>query len=123
MINPVFCFRKYHVHIISNFSEDLRPLLVHCRSKDDDLGAQFLLPQPEYLIRFKIDLFRRTRFTCEVEQGQTKTEFTAFTCSRDEDRCRHRDCYWSVGPDGFYFSKDMQNWDKEYPSPPHSPPP
>lgn len=119
---PAALLRRYHVHIISSMSSDSPPLLVHCRSRDDDLGARLLLPSQEYLIRFEVDFFRRTHFECSVQWGGRQSEFTAFRCSRDENRCRSGNCFWSVRRDGFYFSKDNRNWHLEYEWPPEIPP-
>ncbi|XP_022722238.1 S-protein homolog 18-like [Durio zibethinus] len=115
-------FIKYHIHIINDLPSDLPPnvpsvLLLHCKSKDKDLGQRSMLQHEDYTWDSRINLFRTTLFFCQASWEGKQRNFDAFDANRDEHRCReyHNSCLWSVRDDGFYFSNDNSTWTNEYP--------
>ncbi|KAF3613878.1 hypothetical protein FXO38_26746 [Capsicum annuum] len=52
---------------------------IHCRSKDDDLGTQFLYPGPEgFHWHFKENLVQTTKFKCEFVRNLKAKTFNVF---------------------------------------------
>ncbi|KAI6695874.1 hypothetical protein NL676_023584 [Syzygium grande] len=104
-------FRMYHVHIVNNLPGDF---VLHCKSKNNDLRARTLQPDQEQLIRFRLNIFKKTLFFCSAQWETRFKQFNAFTTNRDEDRCDAVQCIWSVRDDGFYFTNDSITYDREY---------
>lgn len=80
---------------------------IHCRSKDDDLGTQFLYPGPEgFHWHFKENLVQTTKFKCEFVRNLKAKTFNVFESDVLSRKCRGRGdiCYWLVREDGFYFA-------------------
>ncbi|KAE8697888.1 putative Leucine-rich repeat receptor-like protein kinase family protein [Hibiscus syriacus] len=115
-------FINYHIYVTNHVPDDFPPgtpsLSVHCKSGDKDIGEQWLLPHEDYTFDTKIiNLTRTTLFFCNIWWEGKEVDFVVFKATRDENRCRqsHNSCLWSVRDDGFYFSSDGTNWNKEYP--------
>lgn len=67
-------------------------LVVHCKSKDDDLGDHLLLPGESFEFRFRQNIFGTTLFFCSFRWS---TEFHYYDVYRaDRDGCSK--CYWTV---------------------------
>ncbi|CAN1143023.1 hypothetical protein LINPERPRIM_LOCUS26318 [Linum perenne] len=66
--------RKNTMHIINELTS--LDLIVHCRSKDDDLGAQVVHFKPEFSWSFTGYGF--TLFWCNVGVQDKRTHFVAF---------------------------------------------
>ncbi|XP_052206919.1 S-protein homolog 29-like [Diospyros lotus] len=99
-------FRKTAVRVFNNVSG---LLIVRCQSKDDDIGVQTLRPNQNLTWRFRPHVFpANTLFFCHFYWGFKDQIFDVYNNYID-DFCTHRhskdySCYWSVRPDGFYFS-------------------
>ncbi|KAL4324492.1 hypothetical protein GQ457_11G020060 [Hibiscus cannabinus] len=111
---------NYHIHITNNLplENNVPTLLLHCRSKDDDLGERAMYVGDDYKWDAKINVRHTTLFSCNAQWTKGKQRhFDAFTASRDEERCQkyHNSCLWSVRSDGIYFSNDNSTWNNAYP--------
>ncbi|MBA0763987.1 hypothetical protein Gotri_013372, partial [Gossypium trilobum] len=56
-------FKTWHVHTINGLSNG-KMLLVHCKSKDNDLGIHNLTAGAEFSWQFKLSVTGRTLFWC-----------------------------------------------------------
>ena len=94
------------------------PLIVHCASKDDDLGNFTLHPKHENHWVFRPSIWGTTRFSCEFLWGRKHRAFRVFN-DHWRDRCNAPDvhdrnlCFWVVRSDGFYFSNTRIDPDLE----------
>ncbi|KAI3469898.1 hypothetical protein Pfo_026561 [Paulownia fortunei] len=106
---------KYQVHIINGFKNHSKPLVVHCRSKQDDLGQHSLQVGQEFMWHFKVRFDGSTLFSCDVKQGKLVKHFDAFNASIEGSECAENGrCYWLVAEAGFYFSADDFTWEKKF---------
>ena len=71
-------------------------IIVHCKSKDNDLGRYFLAPTEGYKFSFKPNFFPvSTLFFCRIEWPGVSHYIDAYVQKRDKDRC-HTDCCWNI---------------------------
>ncbi|CAA0806374.1 Plant self-incompatibility protein S1 family [Striga hermonthica] len=111
-INALF---SYHVHVINNLPPNTDPLIVHCASKDNDMGNHTVTTNQEFHFHFcKRPVV--TLFFCHLWWGGYKDiAFEAFNAKWDNSICTDRKCYWSARDDGIYFSGDPPtNYVKAY---------
>ncbi|KAL3745969.1 hypothetical protein ACJRO7_014983 [Eucalyptus globulus] len=88
-------------------------LMVHCRSKDDDVGVHYL-SNGNYTTWPFGDSLIRTIFWCTIKWNGEKEDFTVYDSLRDRVRCWLK-CWWSVRPDGAYsFNEKTQKYEKLY---------
>ncbi|EEF38489.1 S-protein homolog 5-like [Ricinus communis] len=90
--------RTVHINIINNFGVDLT---VHCKSKDDDLGAHLLHDQEAYRFGFKPNYWGNTLFYCSFAWTGEVKWFDIYVDERDYGRCL--DCKWRVDENGPCF--------------------
>ena len=75
-------------------------IIVHCKSKDNDLGRHFLAPTEGYRFSFHPNFFiSTTLFFCQIEWPGNSRYIDAYVQKRDQDRC-HSDCCWNIVPTG-----------------------
>nr|XP_043632938.1 self-incompatibility protein S1-like [Erigeron canadensis] len=109
------------VHIESN----LNNLVLHCKSKDDDLGNVTRNSGEEFDIHFCADFWGRSVFSCEFYWESKHQEFTVYEskhpeyCAKKDDYGFYNtDCYWKIQEDGFYypqyFEPEPNTWLKKY---------
>ncbi|KAK4756543.1 hypothetical protein SAY87_006670 [Trapa incisa] len=84
-----------------------RKFIIHCKSKDDDLGAITVPQSLSYTFSFKPNIIGTTLFFCGVYTDYGHGSFDIFRYSRDAPRCYK--CRWSVRENGVYGYKDDQN--------------
>ncbi|KAK9755540.1 hypothetical protein RND81_01G032800 [Saponaria officinalis] len=103
-----FWKRRHTVHVINDIDDDSRPLIVHCKSGNDDLGEHSLRKGEEYIWTFHINFFGTTLFFCRFYWDDEKNRlFDSFkiqetqTCDTFE---RGGHYYWAAKSDGIYFS-------------------
>ncbi|GMI70159.1 hypothetical protein like AT1G04645 [Hibiscus trionum] len=80
---------------------DLTPrtdLIVHCKSKNDDLGVQHIAYGNYYEFDFRPSVLRNTLFHCTFQWNGTTNRFDIYVQVRDQLFCDH--CVWKVRPDG-----------------------
>ncbi|KAK8508629.1 hypothetical protein V6N13_116148 [Hibiscus sabdariffa] len=80
---------------------DLAPntdLIVHCKSKDNDLGIRHISYGNDFEFHFRASFFRRTLFHCTFQWNGITKRFDIYRQVRDQFVCNH--CVWKIGPDG-----------------------
>ncbi|KAL5781292.1 hypothetical protein ACOSP7_006321 [Xanthoceras sorbifolium] len=111
--SAISIYPKYTVHIMNNFSSNQNPLKMHCWSNDDDLGEHTLWMKNEFYFSFREKFFGWTHFWCEMHHGTQVKTFDVYSTRTRAFKCPSTfNCYWSVRDDGFYFSDDLEKWDK-----------
>ena len=99
---------KDHVNIVNNMATDT--LQVHCHSRDNDLGVQWLVPNQWYVISFHHNIWGTTLFTCDFNAPghQTKSVhvYEGYLVAHRQVWCTQ--CTWTVTDttldcDGFLF--------------------
>ncbi|KAJ4850197.1 hypothetical protein Tsubulata_027133 [Turnera subulata] len=110
-----FC-HMFRVHVIDGFSSNDQPLLLHCWSKDQDLGNHTLYIGGDFNFRFGSRVVAPyTRFTCEMHWGQKHQTVTVFNKRSVENWCCNSgQCYWRGQDDGIYYSSDNSSYQKKY---------
>lgn len=91
------------VHIMN---AGLDPILVHCSSKDSDLGAYPVAPGANYSWDFSPNIFGMTLYMCEFFWKTFTQKFQVWKGSYYDTRppCSVTGpCNYRVTPDGFYY--------------------
>ncbi|XP_009766249.1 S-protein homolog 2-like [Nicotiana sylvestris] len=101
-----FVTPRFQVHIIDALPPNSK-LILHCQSKDDDLGYKVLHPNEEFSFSFNEKLFGVTLYFCHFWWNGKDIPFDVFN-SKIAGQCGVIDpdtleCYWKVQEDGFYF--------------------
>lgn len=99
---------KYYVHIMNGFKKSW--LIVHCRSKQNDLGKHSIKGGQEISWHFKVNFDGSTLFYCDVRRGEQTKHFDAFRGVIEGTKCNKGQCYWLVTEEGFFFSSDNVTW-------------
>ena len=106
---------RKHVRVQNDLGGSTQ-LLVHCRSKDNDLG-QHNLSNGQYVgWSFGDNVFGRTLFWCYFKWNNTEKSFDIYKTTTDTNTCA-KQCWRSIRSDGVYF--DFENvepnaWIKVY---------
>lgn len=90
------------VHVLNAGSD---AILVHCQSKDSDLGAYPVAPGGNYSWSFSPNIFGLTLYTCEFAWKTFTQKFQAWKGSYYDTRppCSVTGpCEYKVTPDGFF---------------------
>ncbi|KAI3474342.1 hypothetical protein Pfo_029174 [Paulownia fortunei] len=106
---------KYNVYVANNLGLNSQPLVVHCASKDDDLGNHTLAIRQSFNWNFCESYFERTLFFCHFWWGSKNKQFNVFSSNHKKD-CYNFACYWEARVDGIYFSGNYppMSLDKKY---------
>ncbi|CAI9285397.1 unnamed protein product [Lactuca saligna] len=96
--------RSQDVRIVNDIKD---PIVVHVRSKNDDLGKTTLAYRAEKRVKFQENLFGGTLFHADFYWKSKTAAFVIF-----DQKIRHRYCEggvdnmckWSMREDGFYLS-------------------
>ncbi|CAI0392962.1 unnamed protein product [Linum tenue] len=76
--------------------------MVHCKSKDNDIGVHVLKPHENIQWNFHLNFFQTTQFYCAMKWGEEKVHwFDIYIPDRDFDRCIK--CSWGVKQNGPCF--------------------
>ncbi|OMP09182.1 Plant self-incompatibility S1 [Corchorus olitorius] len=116
----IFGRLRYKVHILNGFEDNAKPLLLHCRSEDDDLGNHTLWKGNEFRFKFRLHWIKITHFTCNFDWASKKLDdITVFKDGRDGEaessKCADTgNCFWKAAVDGLYFSTNNQHWVKKF---------
>ena len=88
-------------------------LVVHCRSKDDDLGTHNLSSGQSFEWSFRDNFWGTTLFWCNFDWNNMHKSFDIYNYQYDV--CNSR-CFRSIRPDGAYFYGGKVNpvWEKRY---------
>ncbi|KAL5784217.1 hypothetical protein ACOSQ2_006609 [Xanthoceras sorbifolium] len=100
---------RYTVHITNDFNNNDNPLVMHCWSRDDDLGVHTLWKTNEWHWGFRNKIFGRTHFWCNMKHGTKEKTIDVYDSDNWAMTCpdKHH-CYWSVKDDGFYFFQEFR---------------
>lgn len=99
-----FFVTKYTVFVVNNLPPNSPPLVLHCASKDDDLGYHTVTTNRQFRFSF-CDKPLSTLFFCRFRWNGKDKAFQVFNSSWYQNRCNKNDvCYYAVKSDGFYFS-------------------
>ncbi|XVF65015.1 hypothetical protein PTKIN_Ptkin09bG0212800 [Pterospermum kingtungense] len=111
----------YHVHLLNRMSSSAEPVMIHVRSKDNDLGEHALLRNGhDFQFHFKLNFFSGTVFYCDFKHGNKSKRFTIFWQGEEgKPNSEAAACakplhtvYWKVKDDGFYRSCDDKTYVK-----------
>ncbi|XP_038682051.1 S-protein homolog 74-like [Tripterygium wilfordii] len=105
-------FTKWHVSVVNGLRAEI--MAIHCRSKDNDLGARDLSPGTNFTWSFRENFFQRTLFWCNVEKDDGHARFDVFW----QDvllfyKCLWKECIWVAKHDGIYL-KDLDTKNDEF---------
>ncbi|RDY10615.1 S-protein-like 29, partial [Mucuna pruriens] len=109
-------FAQTHVTITNNLTGHL-DLTFHCKSGDDDLGAQVLRYNETFMWKFRPNLLKTTLFFCSFEwKNSPKVWFDIYKTNRDEAVCEEW-CCWKIqqtGPCMTFLDNhhDCYKWNK-----------
>lgn len=115
-------FETFHVVVANRLpTEPPNPLVVHCQSKDDDIGIKTLHVNEQFQFRFKWGF--RTLFFCHYWWGDKQAVFDVFNRTLAHKYCNNKlipglggdTCYWETRLDGFYLAvwydmRKLNNW-------------
>lgn len=101
------CFAKQHVAITDHIVPgNGHPLVLHCQSKDDDLGYHNLSLNQSFSFGFHMNLWGTTLFFCHFFWGQKKAAFKVFDKNIYSQIAQGMNTYSYEGrEDGMYFYK------------------
>ncbi|KAK7349440.1 hypothetical protein VNO77_06812 [Canavalia gladiata] len=106
---------------VKNLLDEGLTFIIHCKSKNDDLGPHVIQPNAAYEWSFHRNFFGRTLFFCGIHWVDGSIVYDIYKTSRDFRRCS-ADCYWEVTNKALYgYAQDSPNKDIEVPwSPPQN---
>ncbi|CAA0825317.1 Plant self-incompatibility protein S1 family [Striga hermonthica] len=107
-----FWFTRVQINIYNDINTPSTPLLVHCMSKDDDLGTHTLNYEQGFRIVFCLKPFS-TLFHCQFQWGDKGKSFDAYKASWWYGKpCYDHYCDWVAKTDGIYLSyKKRFDWE------------
>ncbi|XP_021907280.1 S-protein homolog 6-like [Carica papaya] len=110
-------WRRQHVKIVNQLGDN-RPLTVHCKSGDDDLGFHILAAGKEYEFGFQINMMGTTLFWCNFwDDRKHHAVFDVFDAKATftVEQCGNNWCTWEPRDDGFYlFDSDSKKFIKKH---------
>ncbi|WVY96757.1 hypothetical protein V8G54_028908 [Vigna mungo] len=116
-------FIKWHVYVMNELNNE--SLLVHCKSKDDDLGSHKLFEGGNFTWSFRTDFLHTTLFWCHVKKDNNNNN-NDNGCDRtasfdvfwyDErlfQKCHWKNCLWRVRDDGIYLTALYQTQTQDF---------
>ncbi|KAK9002152.1 hypothetical protein V6N11_024840 [Hibiscus sabdariffa] len=110
---PNSLFSTWHVHVVNGLSNN-KILLVHCKSKDDDLGERHLTVGSETQWHFRLAAFGSTLFFCFMasESDHVHVRLDVFWEDKVLFRyCNWQSCIWTARDDGIYLKNIPDNHD------------
>ncbi|RAL38500.1 hypothetical protein DM860_002478 [Cuscuta australis] len=101
-------FAKKVVHIYdripnNNTIQPQTPLLVHCKSKSDDLGTWTMAEGSDHRISFRVNWIGTTLFWCHFVWGSKYQDFTVYDADHDAYPF-DVNINWYVKENGFFRS-------------------
>ncbi|OVA13123.1 Plant self-incompatibility S1 [Macleaya cordata] len=110
---------KTHVYVTNSLPKDTN-MVIHCKSKDDDLGEHSIPYNQTYTWSFHLNYSRSTLFWCRIGYWDAKAgrvvqgSFKMYEFVRDFGCTLH--CFRFVQTDGIYFGKDRKVLKYQWPS-------
>ncbi|XP_022895219.1 S-protein homolog 2-like [Olea europaea var. sylvestris] len=105
--------KKYSVYVFNNLPPQSL-LMLHCASKDDDLGNHTLTYSREFDWEFCDSLFGNTLFFCTLGWGSKKQSFDVFNSKWGKRECDGGASFWLAKSDGIYFQNLNEQAFKKY---------
>jgi hypothetical protein len=102
---------RYHLHILNGLSPD-KILLVHCQSKNNDLGVHNIPVNSEFDWSFRTNAWGTTLFWCYLApDDHSHADFNAFQDKEKiTDSCDgNGNCCWIAKDDGVYLRDFPKN--------------
>ncbi|KAL0349990.1 UNVERIFIED_CONTAM: S-protein2 [Sesamum radiatum] len=99
----------FTVHVVNNLPNNMSTLLIHCASKDDDMGNHTLYVNDDFHWRFHVNFWVSTMFFCRFQWDSKNVAHEVFNkrlgslCENGEDNI----CLWSVKEDGFWIDNQI----------------
>ncbi|XLS91184.1 hypothetical protein HN51_067192 [Arachis hypogaea] len=90
--------QKTHVRI-QNALEGNKDLMVHCKSRDNDIGEQYLKPHQCFEFHFKTNVWGSTLFFCGFNWQGGRHWYDIYIHERDFTVCSKL-CAWQVKQNG-----------------------
>lgn len=105
----------WQIHVVNGLENET--LLVHCKSKDDDLGNQNLAAKgDEFHWTFKVNFFGTTLFWCYLQKPNFDVSFESFWVEKTHpwlnSRCYDKNCFWIAKDDGVYLRNNPAKTDE-----------
>lgn len=93
-----FLRKRAYIKIFNDLGRGL-DLVAHCKSDDDDLGAQ-LIKYPDGVLQFNFrpNAKGTTLFYCKFNWSNVSLWFDIYVFDRDHPQCSK--CFWKVRPAG-----------------------
>ncbi|KAK8635673.1 hypothetical protein V6N13_004398 [Hibiscus sabdariffa] len=107
-------YQTWHVHAVNGLSSN-KILLIHCKSRDDDLGERNLTVGNEFEWKFKTNAFGTTLFWCFMasRSDHVHAKFNVFWDNEDLFyRCNWKNCIWIAKDDGIYLKNIPEGYDE-----------
>ncbi|KAK8635675.1 hypothetical protein V6N13_004400 [Hibiscus sabdariffa] len=107
-------YQTWHVHAVNGLSNN-KILLIHCKSRDDDLGERNLTAGNEFQWKFKTNVFGTTLFWCFMasRSDHVHAKFNVFLDNEDLFyRCNWKNCIWIAKDDGIYLKNIPEGYDE-----------
>lgn len=110
IVEPAEAFssmERWHIHVVNGLT-NAQTLLVHCKSKDNDLGEHDLNGGTEYNWTFRVNFWDTTLFWCYLQKPDGKSSsFEAFWVEKSTIwlvyKCSGNNCIWIAKDDGIYL--------------------
>ncbi|XP_010543910.1 PREDICTED: uncharacterized protein LOC104816678 [Tarenaya hassleriana] len=87
--------------------------LVHCKSKDDDLGYPIVPPKGSFNFTFNSRVFGITLFWCHMWQGPNFKHHQVFEGYNGKYHIYHQ-MIWEAREDGIYYSENWKTYKLKY---------
>ncbi|WCJ19280.1 Plant self-incompatibility protein S1 family [Euphorbia peplus] len=81
---------------IRNTLDAAKDLLIHCRSKTDDLGEHLLHFEDSYFFSFQPNFIDPSGFYCSFKWDSRTRWFDFYSHRRDHYRCGNDFCQWDI---------------------------
>ncbi|CAK9323602.1 unnamed protein product [Citrullus colocynthis] len=99
---------------VSNEMQNGQTLFLQCKSKDDDLGKQYLKHGQKFSWKFRENLWQNTLYWCYMSNDHNHVSLEVFWPESASNpwlayRCRDNVCYWSARNDGIYIYNVPEN--------------
>ncbi|XP_022143852.1 S-protein homolog 74-like [Momordica charantia] len=105
---------RWNVHIVNKLNNDV--LAVHCKSKDNDLRYQRLVPGADFHWSFRVNVWGTTLFWCNLQKSSAYASFDTFWPESKNQWLRYRctdrtkgNCIWTAKDDGIYLKNIPDN--------------
>lgn len=93
---------KYKIQVISRLPYNSYPLVLHCASRDDELGTRTLDVGMWFDWEFCENFFPNTLYFCHLWWGPRDRAFNVFI-SKHSNACKSYECIWIANSDGIYY--------------------